>query len=150
MNYSGAQALRSYVVNYGTMNCQSGNPSTPCYISVELLNYGTLTGGYGYIYRGSNYGTLQIGGILSFIGSESTDEYFSFEPGTQITGSSKNISIAGLARWNAPDTVHSGNLNLGSASGGYSSAGSDFRVDATYSNTVHVTLVRGSFTVSSN
>jgi hypothetical protein len=151
-NYSGTQPLRSWLVNYGTITC-GGSATTPGRISVELLNHGTLSGGFCYIDRGTNFGTLDFRSTLaelSFLGDEATGEYFTFEPGTTLTGPRHNINAAGLVVWNAPATVQNGELTVGAASGGYSSAGARFITGTGYTNTYQVTVLRGEFQVPTN
>jgi hypothetical protein len=150
--YSGSQTLRSYLVNYGTISC-AGSASVPGGISVDLVNYGTLFASSCYISRGTNYGTLQFSSALaqmSFFGDESTGEYFTFEPGTVLVGARPTIDVAGLVRWNAASTIHDGILNVGGASGGASSPGSQFLVGSAYTNTYQVTVGRGEFKVPTN
>lgn len=151
-DYSGTQTLRSYLVNYGTISC-GGSASVPGEIAIDLINYGTISGGFCYIHRGTNYGTLSFANTLadlSFFGDEANGEYFSFEPGTTLVGARPNIDVAGLARWNAPATPHNGQLRVGPASGGASSAGAQFLVTTAYTNTYQVAVQRGELTIPAN
>ena len=143
---------RSYLVNYGRINC-AGAGNQPGSISIEFINYGTLSGGYCYISRGTNYGTLdfQYGAAeLSFFGNETTGDYFSFEPGTAFTGSAGTLTVGSLVQWNAPNTVHNGTLRVGQSLGGSGSAFANFIARQNYTNSYAVTLVRGAFTVPTN
>ncbi len=151
-NYSGSQTPRCWIVNHGTITT-AGSAATPGRITVDLLNYGTLSGGFCYIDRGTNFGTLEFRNTLaelSFFGDEATGDYFSFEPGTTLSGARHNIDVAGLVAWNAPATVQNGELTVGAASGGFTSAGARFITGAGYTNTFQVTVLRGEFQVPTN
>lgn len=150
--YSGTPPQRSYLVNLGSIFF-AGAPNVPGGISVELINYGLLSGGYCYINRGTNYGTINLGNTLSdlgFFGNETTGEYFSFEPGTAFTGAAGKISIVGPVRWNAPNCVQNFVLGIGGASGGASSPNAHFLAVANLTNAVTVSVGRGAMTVTNN
>ncbi len=151
-HYFGSQIPRCWIVNHGTI-ITAGSAPTPGRISVDLLNYGKLSAGFCYISRGTNFGTVEFRNSLaelSFFGSEATGDYFSFEPGTVLTGPLHNIDVAGLVAWNAPATVQNGQLKVGVGSGGFSSAGARFNAGTGYTNINVVTVLRGEFHVPTN
>ena len=80
--------------------------------------------------------------------ASTTGEYFSFEPGTSLTGPRPNINCGGPVQWKAASAVHNGRLYIGSGSGGATYPNAEFKVLANYTNTYQVLLQRGAFTVN--
>jgi hypothetical protein len=151
LQYSGAQTPRSYLVNYGTIRTTSPGVFSPSYISIDFINYGLLQNyGYVYISRGTNYGEFYCNNGLaeiSIFGDPNSGEYFSFEPGTTLTGVGPNIACGGPVQWRAANTIHNGNLRIASGSGGATFPNAEFRILVNYTNRATVSIARGALTI---
>lgn len=149
LEYQTATAPRSYLVNLGRISAGSPNVFRPSSISIDFLNYGTLTNnGYIYLSRGSNFGTVVFLNTLcelSVFGDESTGDYFSFEDGTTLVGASPAIAVGGYAQWNTTAT-HPGRVSVGAGSGGAAFANPEFRILKNYVQTGETVVRRGRWT----
>lgn len=152
LQYTGAQTPRSYLVNHGKIVAATTTVWSPSTIGVDFINYG-LVENYSYLYlsRGNNFGTMWAYNYLteiSIFGDPDAGEYFSFEPGTELTGAGPNIKCGGLVQWNAPNAVHAGGLGIGQGSGGATFANAEFKILANYTNTATVSINRGALTIT--
>jgi hypothetical protein len=151
LTYSGSQTPRSYLVNYGTINTLSGGVFSPSYLSLDFINHGLLDNfGYTYISRGTNFGEFRNNSGLaeiSIFGDPNSNEYFSFELGTTLSGATVNIACGGPVQWKARNTVHNGSLRISSGSGGASYPNAEFKILANYTNTGSLSINRGLLTM---
>jgi hypothetical protein len=149
LQYQSATTPRSYLVNLGYISAGSPNVFSPSYISIDFLNYGTVTNnGYIYLSRGTNYGTVTFFNTLcelSVFGDEAGGEYFSFEDGTTFLGAYPALAVGGYAQWNTT-TAHPGKVTVLSGSGGASFANPEFRILKNYVQTGETIVRKGRWT----
>jgi len=152
LTYAGSGTPRSYLVNYGKIISATTTVWSPSTIGIDFINYGLLENySYVYIFRGQNFGTIWAYNYLteiSIFGDPNTGEYFSFEPGTMLTGSGSNIACGGPVQWNAGNSIHNGSLRISQGSGGATFANAEFKVLANYTNTVAGGIARGALTIT--
>lgn len=142
-NVSGATG--TLLVNYGTIRATASVPSSPSYLTVDLLNYGTLlqqTAGF-YLGAGTNFGTISATSASHGLSTVS-DDPFVFEPGTTFTEPMPRLFAGGHYIFNTPLTLSSTVLHVGDASDGASTTAPALTINAdlTFTGDVDVTSGR--------
>lgn len=138
-------ATGTLLVNYGTIRATASVPASPSYLTVKLLNFGTLlqqTAGF-YLGAGTNYGTISSSSSNHKLSTVSNDP-FVFEPGTTFTEPMPRLFAGGHFLFNTPLTLSSAVLHVGDASDGASTTAPALTINAdlTFTGDVDVTSGR--------
>lgn len=124
-------ATGTLVVNHGLIRATEYANFCPSYLTVFLLNYGTLsveTTGW-YLGAGTNYGTISSGNANFELSTVDT-EPFVFEAGTIFTSPSPRLFAGGHFIFNTPLAITANSLHVGDASDGASTAAPALTINA--------------------
>lgn len=142
-NASGA--VNTLVVNHGLIRATASVPSCPSYLTVDLLNFGTLrqqTAGW-YVGSGTNYGLIEATSATHGFSTVSADP-FVFEAGTTFGAITPRLFAGGYFMFNTPLTINTAVLHVGDGSDGATTASPKLAVNAdlTVNGDVDVTTGR--------
>lgn len=130
-NASGATGTR--VENYGLIRATASVPSCPSYLTVHLINHGTLrqeTAGW-YIGSGTNYGTIESSSAAHGFSTVSADP-FVFEAGTIFGVPTPRLFAGGHFMFNTPVSFSATVLHVGDASDGASTTAPALTLNADF------------------
>ena len=124
-------ATGTLFVNEGLVRATDSVPSGPSYLTVDLINYGTLrvqTGGW-YIGSGTNYGVIEATSPALALSTVSTDP-FVLEAGTSFGAIVPKLFAGGQLVVNTPLTINTTTLHVGDGSGGATTSSPKLVVNA--------------------
>lgn len=126
---SGATGTR--VVNHGLIRATEYANACPPYLTVFLLNYGTLSleTATWYLGAGTNYGAIVTTAASRSL-STVANEPFVFEAGTTFSTPAPRLWAGGHFMFNTPLTINSSGLHVGDASDGASTTAPALTINA--------------------
>lgn len=132
-------------INRGTVRATASVPSGPSYLTVPLVNFGTLsleTASW-YIGAGTNFGVITTTKATHGLSTADADP-FVFEAGTSFTSPAPRLFAGGHFVFNTPLNLDSAVLHVGDASDGASTAAPrlTIKADLNFSGAVDVTSGR--------
>lgn len=142
---NGSGAINTLVVNYGLIRATASVPSCPSYLTVDLLNFGTLrqqTASW-YVGSGTNYGLIEATSTAHGFSTVSADP-FVFEAGTTFGAITPRLFAGGYFMFNTPLTINTAVLHVGDGSDGATTTSPKLVVNAdlTVNGDVDVTTGR--------
>ena len=142
---NGSGATGTLVVNEGLIWATDSLAGCPAYLTVDLLNFGTLrqqTTAW-YVGAGTNYGRIEATSASQNF-STVANEPFVFEAGTTFGAITPQLYAGGYFLINAPLTINTGVLHVGDGSGGATTSSPKLLVNAdlTVNGDVDVTTGR--------
>ena len=141
----GSGATGTLVVNEGLIWATDSLAGCPAYLTVDLLNFGTLrqqTTAW-YVGAGTNFGRIEATSATHNF-STVANEPFVFEAGTTFGAITPQLYAGGYFLINTPLTINTGVLHVGDGSGGATTASPKLLVNAdlTVNGDVDVTTGR--------
>lgn len=109
----------STLYNFGSVRAQASGVFDPAYVSIDFLNFGTLSleTAYTYLARGTNYGAISCNAANRYLSTVDTDP-FVFESGTTFSSPGPLLYAGGKFVFNTPLSLNSSTIYIGGASGG--------------------------------